>query len=109
MSKGHHSKMHGHKGEGHSHHGHHGEMHHTKGQSEHEHDHHMKHAKTGSYHGSPKETHRIHSGEVGVPNHLPAASPGKSAETRGTSVYTNYFEGGKSDYKPKGMKTYREE
>ncbi len=61
------------------------------------------------FHGSPKETHKIHGGEIAAPKPLPAQKPGKASGAGGNSIYGKYYEGGAESYKPKKMRTYTEE
>jgi len=67
----------------------------------------MKHG----YHGSPKETHKIHGGKAMVPKELTATSmPGKAAMRIKPQMSGSQFEGGeKTSGKAKGLRTYREE
>lgn len=63
------------------------------------------------YHGSPKETHKIHGGkEAGTRELMVGAGPGKPAMRMKTTDSDNKFEGGeKTSGKAKGLKTYGEE
>lgn len=63
------------------------------------------------YHGSPKETHKIHGGkESGTHELMVGSGPGKSAMSVKTMNSANKFEGGeKTSGMAKGLKKYSEE
>lgn len=63
------------------------------------------------YHGSPKETHKVHGGKVMGPKELTVGSgPGKAANRVKPAMSGSQFEGGsKTSGKAKGMKVYSEE
>lgn len=65
------------------------------------------------YHGSAKETHKIHGGEMAGTKEVGAATafPGKAAMKVKPVRAKESIEkdSGKSGFKPKGMKTYSEE
>lgn len=61
-------------------------------------------------HGSPKESGMIHGGKVSGSKELRiTSSPGMAAMKTKPSMAKSQTEGGSSSFKPKGMKTYREE
>lgn len=62
-------------------------------------------------HGSPKATHEIHGGKVGVPRELEVgAGPGRASDRIKPEMSKGQFEGGaKTSGKAKGMKVYSEE
>lgn len=63
-----------------------------------------------SMHGCPKETGMIHGGKVAGAGQLMAtASPGLEATRMKPVMAKSQTEGGSSSFKPKGMKTYKEE
>lgn len=63
-----------------------------------------------SMHGSPKESGMIHGGKVAGAGELRVTSgPGKTAMAIKPYMAKSQTEGGSSSFKPKGMKTYREE
>lgn len=65
--------------------------------------------KSGSYHGSPKESHTF--GGCDSDNQMAARGPGKAAMKITPKPVGRNFQGGDMTSKssPKGMKTYKEE
>jgi hypothetical protein len=69
----------------------------------------MAKGKQANYHGSSKETGRIHGGEHAGAGELGCGDPGRAAMKVKPRMSGLPFEGGENSYKPKGMKTYNQE